>query len=50
MKLLPKSPSTSFSKESPFVFLALAGIVMSMTFSAWNALLIASINLFYYKS
>ncbi|CAM2936449.1 MFS transporter [Moritella viscosa] len=39
MKLLPKSPSTSFSKESPFVFLALAGIVMSMTFSAWNALL-----------
>ncbi|SGZ08540.1 Putative membrane protein [Moritella viscosa] len=39
MKPLPKSPSTSFSKESPFVFLALAGIVMSMTFSAWNALL-----------
>lgn len=29
----------SLSKESPFVFLALAGIVMSMTFSAWNALL-----------
>ncbi|MDX2319697.1 MAG: MFS transporter [Moritella sp.] len=35
MKSLPKS----LSKESPFVFLALAGIVMSMTFSAWNALL-----------
>ncbi|QUM90306.1 MFS transporter [Moritella sp. 36] len=35
MKPLPKS----LSKDSPFVFLALAGIVMSMTFSAWNALL-----------
>lgn len=34
-----KSRPQSFSKESPFIFLALAGIVMSMTFSAWNALL-----------
>ncbi|QUM75741.1 MFS transporter [Moritella sp. 24] len=39
MKKLSKSLSTSLSKDSPFVFLALAGIVMSMTFSAWNALL-----------
>lgn len=31
--------AATFSKESPFVFLALAGIVMTMTFSAWNALL-----------
>jgi len=29
----------SWSKQSPFIFLALAGIVMSMTFSGWNALL-----------
>ena len=43
MKAQSKSRSKLFSKlpskESPFVFLALAGIVMTMTFSAWNALL-----------
>ncbi|QFI38555.1 hypothetical protein FR932_12185 [Moritella marina ATCC 15381] len=41
-----KAQSTVFSKarsklpsqESPFMFLALAGIVMTMTFSAWNAI------------
>ena len=43
MNALSKARSKLFSKlpskESPFVFLALAGIVMTMTFSAWNALL-----------
>ena len=39
MNALSKARSKLPSKESPFVFLALAGIVMAMTFSGWNALL-----------
>ena len=39
MNALSKARSKLPSKESPFVFLALAGIVMTMTFSGWNALL-----------
>ena len=33
------TPAAWYSSQSPFLFLALAGIVAAMTFAAWNALL-----------